>query len=242
MSAMNNHDRNTPGGFLIIDKPLEMSSARAVAIVKRKSGGMKTGHAGTLDPLATGVLVLGLGAATKSISLVMGSTKRYTTTIDLTAFTTTDDAEGERTEVHLEHPPTHEDLVQSLASFNGVTMQRPPNYSAVKVGGRRAYKLARGGATPQVKPREVIAHEITLLEYAWPTVRLQMLVGKGFYVRSLARDLGIQLGTGGHCIAIRRTAVGPFTLENAHDPDALLDPLDLGLLIDVERAISLLGV
>jgi tRNA pseudouridine55 synthase len=230
-----------PPGFLVIDKPSGMSSMRAVAIVRRKAGGLKTGHAGTLDPLATGVLVLALGRATKSIDLVMATSKRYRTVIDFTAFTTTDDREGDRTEVTVENPPVLDDIKNALDRFQGEVMQAPPSFSAMKVNGRRAYKLARSGKPPKLEPRKVIVHSIEIVNYRWPEVELDLHVGKGFYVRSLARDLGNILETGGHCASIRRTAVGAFTLEGAVEPDDLADPLPAGVLIDIDTALGLTG-
>jgi len=236
-----NKDSGTPSGFLVVDKPRGMSSMRVVSIIRRKAGGLKTGHAGTLDPLATGVLVLALGRATKGIELMMGTPKRYRTVIDLTAFTTTDDREGDREEVEVGSPPDRRGIEQALEGFKGRIMQRPPAFSAMKVGGRRAYKLAREGRAPRLEPRPVDVHQIDVIDYSWPELELELHVGKGFYVRSLARELGAVLGTGGHCAAIRRTAVGPFTLEAAIDPDEAEDPLPLALLIDVETAIGMVG-
>ena len=215
---------------------------KAVAVVRRKCGGLKVGHAGTLDPLATGVLVVALGRATKSISEVMNTTKRYRTVIDLSAFTTTDDKEGERTEVESSQRPTSSDIEDKLELFRGESLQRPPNFSAMKIGGRRAYKIARAGETPELEPRKVHAHEIALIRYEWPHVELDLHVDKGFYVRSLARNLGEELATGGHCASIRRTAVGPFTLEGAEDPNELPDPLPLGHILDVESVLRMLSV
>ena len=213
----------------------------AIAILRRKAGGVKTGHAGTLDPLATGVLVAALGKATKSIARIMDTTKRYETRIDLSAFTQTDDREGAREEVHVPDPPSIESVEQALDRFRGASLQRPPAYSAMKVGGRRAYQLARSGKEPSLEPRPVTAHEIRIQRYEWPFLELDLHVEKGFYVRSLARELGTRLETGGYCESIRRTAVGPFTLSMAHDPEKLDDPLPLDLLLDVPAAISMIG-
>ena len=229
-----------PPGFLVLDKPPHMSSMKAVAIVRRKAGGLKTGHAGTLDPLATGVLVVALGRATKSISLVMNTTKKYRTVIDCSAFTSTDDREGDRTEVEITKIPSRDDVERALEQFRGESMQRPPAFSAMKVGGRRAYKLARAGTIPTLEARPVFAHGIELIRYEWPEIELDLHVEKGFYVRSLARDLGEPLATGGHCASIRRTAVGPFTLEGAHDPEELPDPLPVGYILDIDTILRLL--
>ena len=195
---------------------------KAVAIVRRRAGGARTGHAGTLDPLATGVLVLALGKCTKQIDSLMATEKRYLTTIDLTAFTTTDDVEGERTEVvpgtpgARPAPPTRGEVERTLAErFTGTVMQRPPAFSAMKVGGRRAYALARKGEAPELAARPVTINSVTITAYEWPLLSLDIHCGKGTYVRSIARELGQALGTGGHCTMIRRTAVGEFTIDRA---------------------------
>ena len=228
-------------GFIVLDKPSNMSSMKAIAILRRKAGRPKTGHAGTLDPLATGVLVCALGKATKSISRMMDTTKRYRTMIDLSAFTSTDDLEGEPERITPDGIPTQSGLEEALEAFTGSFLQRPPAFSAMKVKGRRAYQLARSGEEVVLEPRPVMVHEMTLVKYEWPMVELELLVDKGFYVRSLARELGMRLGTGGHCTSIRRTAVGPFTLEGAHDPESLPDPLPAELVLGIEDAIILLG-
>ena len=239
MAGADNSNSKT-SGFIVLDKPEGLSSMTAIAILRRKAGGLKTGHAGTLDPLATGVLVAAVGRATKSISRVMDTTKRYRTRIDLGAFTETDDREADRVEVATDDPPDLERIEGALEGMRGTHLQPPPAYSAMKVGGRRAYQLARQGRPVPMAPREVTAHSVKVLEYRWPVLELDLHVDKGFYVRSLARMLGESLGTGGHCLAIRRTAVGPFDLSMAHDPEALEDPLPLGLLIGVDDALVLL--
>ena len=198
-------------GILVLDKDLGMSSMRAVEIARRRAGRAKAGHAGTLDPLATGVLVIAFGRATKAIDLLMATEKRYETDVDLSAFTTTDDREGERREVMIANPPAREKVESVLQNFRGTISQRPPAFSAIHVAGKRAYQLARNDAPPELPPRAVAVHEIALMAYDWPIARISMRTGKGFYVRSLARDLGVALGTGGHCATLRRTAVGPFT-------------------------------
>jgi tRNA pseudouridine55 synthase len=228
-------------GILVLDKPLGLTSMTAVAAVRRRAGGVRTGHAGTLDPLATGVLVLALGRATRSIERLMATEKRYRTEIDLTAFTTTDDREGERTEVAVAAPPDEAAVRAALARFTGTIQQRPPAFSAMKVGGRRAYAAARKGTPMELAPRPVRVDAIEPVAYRWPLVTLDIRCGKGFYVRSLARDLGVALGTGGHCASIRRTAVGPFTLDEARPLDALPQRLATGDLLPLEAALARLG-
>lgn len=228
-------------GLLVVDKPLRMSSARAVAIVKRRAGRAKTGHAGTLDPLATGVLVLGIGRATRLLGQFMDAEKRYRTTVDLTAFTTTDDLEGERTEVAIDTPPTPAEVAAALGRFVGRIMQRPPAHSAIKIGGRRSYALARAGKAVEPEPREVTIHHVELLRYDWPRIEIDVRCAKGVYIRSLARDIGVVLKTGGHCVELRRTGVGPFLEAEATAPDDLPAELRQSDLIDPDVALARLG-
>jgi len=171
----------------------------------------------------------------------MNTTKRYHTTIDLSAFTSTDDREGERFDISVSTPPTFKDIEQTLDQFRGDSLQRPPAFSAMKIGGQRAYKLARSGSDPNLKPRPVFVHEIDIVEYKWPTLELNLHVDKGFYVRSLARDIGEALQNGGHCASIRRTAVGPFTLEGASNPETLPDPLPVDHLLDIDTVLSMIN-
>ena len=203
-------------GVLVIDKPHGMTSMRAVERVRRSLGGAKAGHAGTLDPLATGVLLVAIGRATKQIPFLMGLEKRYDTSIDLSATTATLDAEGERVPATLRGaPPDRAAVEAALARFRGTFQQAPPAFSAVKIAGRRAYDLARQGEAVEPKPRDVTVHDLTLVEYAWPVVKLSIRCAKGFYVRSLARDLANALDLAGHCLSIRRSAVGPYDLSMA---------------------------
>jgi tRNA pseudouridine55 synthase len=171
----------------------------------------------------------------------MATEKRYETDVDLSAFTSTDDREGERREIAVTTPPTREAVDTALAGFRGAILQRPPAFSAVHVGGKRAYQLARNDAPPELPPREVLVHEIALLDYAWPIARVAIRSGKGFYVRSLARDLGLALGTGGHCATLRRTAVGPFSAAMARRLDELPERIDESHLIPLETALAMTG-
>ena len=220
-------------GLLIVDKPLGWTSMDVVRRVRKAAGWVKTGHAGTLDPLATGVIVCCVGNATKSVERLMGLEKTYDSTFDLSAFTTTDDREGERTEVAVEEPPSEERVREVLDTFLGDIEQVPPQFSAVHVEGKRAYKLARDGQKVEIKARTVHVESIELLEYAWPIVRVLVKCGRGTYVRSMARDVGVALGTGGHLAGLRRTAVGPYTLEGAADAERLLLPIMQHDLLDV---------
>jgi tRNA pseudouridine55 synthase len=231
-------------GILIVDKPAGITSMTAVSIVRRKvtdERHAKVGHAGTLDPLATGVLVMAIGRATAAIDRLMATDKRYETSIDLSAFTTTDDREGQRSEITVAQPPTHERIAGTLARFTGEFRQRPPDFSAVKVGGQRAYALARRGENVQVETRAVRVHDLRLVHYRWPLVDLEIHCAKGFYVRSLARDLGEALGTGGHCASIRRTAVGPFTLDMARRLHDLPNRLQDDDLLPIDTALAMVA-
>ena len=261
--AETNANTNDPlTGLLVLDKPVGISSMTAVAIVRRRAGRgagqtasaagpgdpapggrpkrVRTGHAGTLDPLASGVLVLALGKATKAIDRLMATDKRYETTIDLSAFTTTDDAEGERTAVEVPNPPSRAEIERVLGrDLTGEIHQTPPAFSAVKVQGQRAYKLARRGEGVAVKPRRVTVHAISVLKYDWPELTIGVHCAKGVYIRALARDLGRALGTGGTCLNIRRTAVGPFTLGMAKSIDELPEAIGAGDLLPVEEGLRL---
>ncbi len=213
----------------------------AVAIVRSRAKRAKTGHAGTLDPLATGVLVLALGKkATRNLDRFMATDKRYVTTIDLSAFTATDDAEGERREVTVTSPPALEHIHETVGRFVGRIMQRPPVYSAIKVGGRRAYDLSRRGVDVEIRERPVLIHDIRVVGYDWPMLQIEVHCAKGTYIRSLARDLGEALGTGGYCQELRRTAVGPFTLAMARTVDELPDSITQDDLMNLEEALELL--
>ncbi len=223
-------------GLLVVDKPLGWSSMDVVRHVRKAAGFVKTGHAGTLDPLATGVVVCCIGNATKAVERLMSLPKVYDTKIDLSAFTQTDDREGEREEVEVAEPPSEEALRAALEPFVGDIEQVPPRFSAVHVDGKRAYKLAREGKEVVLEARPVRIDSIELVAYEWPIASLLITCGKGMYVRSLARDLGTSLGTGGHLASLRRTAVGPYTLDGAADAERLLAPIAQSDLLDVPPA------
>lgn len=208
--------------MLVLDKPLGMLSARAVAIVRKRTGGAKVGHAGTLDPLATGVLVLCLGSATKRIEALMGEEKEYLAEVDLSVVSPSDDLETEPEPVPVERIPTLREVEAACARFVGEIAQRPPTYSAVHVGGQRAYDLARAGRMAE-RPaaKRVRIDSIRVVRYEWPRLTLDVQTGKGVYIRSLARDLGEALGVGGMLRGLRRTRVGPFRAEDAMTLDAM---------------------
>lgn len=242
MGRANKAGAASMNGVLVVDKPVGITSMDAVAVVRRRAGGVKTGHAGTLDPLAEGVLVMGLGAATRALKHFMATDKRYRTEIDLGAFTDTDDLEGTRDEVEVTAVPSETQVRATLARFVGTITQRPPARSAVKIGGQRAYRLARQGKTPEMPPRQVAVHAVNLVRYAWPLLEIEVACGSGTYIRSLARDIGRALGTGGHCRTLRRTAVGPFAESMAIRLDDVPDPLEQSDILPLDEALARLEV
>src|SRR5262245_15633475 len=205
-------------GILLIDKPLGKTSHDVVDLVRRELGERSVGHAGTLDPLATGLLILGVGKATRILEY-MQYDKTYEVEIRLGMLTETDDADGARIE---ERPvPSREELEAAAAKLVGEILQKPPRYSAVKVEGRKLYEYARKGREVEAPERKVRVDELALLAYDPPRARFRVRGSKGLYVRSIARDLG------GHVAALRRTACGPFRVEDA-GPDLL--PMDVALM------------
>ena len=208
-------------GILNIDKPQWLSSHDVVARVRRICGTRKVGHAGTLDPLATGVLLVCVGRVTRLSEYLMGQQKTYKATVRLGQTTNTYDAEGEVTE---ERPFAHisEAIIeQALNSFRGPIEQIPPIYSALKVDGQPMYKLARAGKEVELKPRPVTIYELDLLEWKPPFLQLRIVCSTGTYIRSLAHDIGELLGCGGHITLLRRTAVGEFQISDAVSLDTL---------------------
>jgi tRNA pseudouridine55 synthase len=202
-------------GWFNLDKPAGMTSAACVNAVRRATGAAKLGHAGTLDPPATGILPIALGEATKTMPYVTDATKRYTFTVNWGARTETDDAEGEVVETS-DARPEEADIVAALPGFTGMIEQVPPAYSAIKVDGQRAYAKARAGEDVELAAREIEIHAFELLEILdRDRARFAVTSGKGAYMRALARDLAAALGTCGHLSGLRRTAVGPFREEAA---------------------------
>ncbi len=202
-------------GWLNFDKPENMTSTQAVGTLKRLFNAQKVGHSGTLDPLATGILPIAFGEATKTVQWVMDSDKEYVFTIGWGRSTTTLDLEGE-TNALSENRPTNSDIQTALESFIGEIEQVPPKFSAIKIDGKRAYDMARDNDEFEIEGRTVMVHEAELLkinDIHHATFRLR--VGKGFYVRSFARDIAVALNTVGHVSNLRRTKVGAFKEENA---------------------------
>jgi len=202
-------------GWLVLDKPVGMTSTHAVSVVKRLFQARRAGHAGTLDPLASGLLPIALGEATKTVPFVMDGRKIYRFTVRWGEERDTDDAEGRAIEISAERPTA--DAIRALIPrFSGLIEQVPPRFSAVKIGGERAYDLARDGEAVELAPRPIEVHHLELVETPDPDHSvLAAECGKGTYVRALARDMGRALGCFGHVTALRRTAVGPFAEQNA---------------------------
>lgn len=213
-------------GLLLVNKPLKWTSFDVVAKVRgvvsahARANGLprvKVGHTGTLDPMATGLLVLAIGSYTKKISSLTKQDKTYEATITLGSTSPTDDVEGELTKYN-DLVPTQQEVEKALLTFVGKISQVPPNFSAIKVGGIRSYNAARKGKTLKLEPREVNIYSINDIAYAYPNVSCVLHVGSGTYIRSIARDLGQKLGTGAYLSALKRTSVGGYSLKNAVDP------------------------
>jgi len=211
-------------GWLILDKPAGITSTQALNKVKRALDAQKAGHGGTLDPLATGLLPIALGAATKTVPYVMDGTKLYHFTIRFGESRDTDDAEGAVTATTTTRP-TDAQIHAALPAFRGTIMQIPPAFSAIKVDGERAYDLARAGAPPELAPRPAQVDKFDLIGRPDEnTAQFEVASGKGVYMRALARDLAIACGTLGHITVLRRLRVGPFTENMAVSMDTILDP------------------
>jgi tRNA pseudouridine55 synthase len=206
---------NPISGILAINKPKDWTSFDVVAKIRNKLNVKKVGHTGTLDPQATGVLVLCIGKGTKLCQKLTGFDKEYVCEITLGANSTTDDQEGEITPVKNASEAPITDIENVLKKFTGTFAQMPPQCSAKKIKGKKAYELARKGEKAELKPVDVTVHQIELIDYKWPVLKFKISCGKGFYVRSLARDIGEKLGVGGYLTALERTKVGHFAIENA---------------------------
>ena len=217
----------TAFGLIIVDKPVGPTSHQVVTIVRKGSGVRKVGHAGTLDPRASGVLVLCLGAATRLSEYLSISTKCYRAIVRFGTATRTFDTEGDVT-LDTGRVPTLRQVREVLPSFSGTIEQTPPPFSAIKVKGKKAYELARKGDEPQLDAREVTISKLEVVSFNSPDLTLDIECSAGTYIRSLANDLGTALGTGAHLAGLQRTKAGPFTLEDAIP----LPKLEVGFLVD----------
>jgi tRNA pseudouridine55 synthase len=240
-------------GWIVLDKPVGITSTHALGIVKRLYKADKAGHAGTLDPLASGILPLAFGEATKTVPYVMDGEKAYRFTVTWGVETNTDDSDGVMVNSAAERP-THAQIEAILPRFMGVILQTPPQFSALKIDGERAYDLARDGETVKLEPREVEITALRLVAQTQDTATFEAECGKGTYVRALARDFGRLLGCFGHITALRRTRVGPFgEMEAVTIPDlqtagedgpqtpdlmAMMQPVERGLSSLLSVAIS----
>lgn len=214
------------GAIFLIDKPLEWSSFDVVKFLRKRIRVKKVGHAGTLDPLATGMLILCCGKATKSISMIQDLPKVYTGEITFGKVTTTYDAEGEVTEEASWDHITKEKIVDVLdKEFTGTVKQIPPMYSALKYGGKKLYELARKGEEVVRLPRQVTFHEHEILNFEPPRLTLKIKCSKGTYIRSLARDMGEALGSKAYLSGLERTAIGDFLVDDALTPHKMGDQL-----------------
>ena len=236
------HPELTKDGWLVIDKPSGFTSFQIVKVIRRLYSIKKVGHAGTLDPLATGILPIALGEATKTIPYVMAPDKTYHFTVCWGDDRDTNDSDGRVTAKSKERP-SEGSIMDILQKFKGKFAQVPPDYSAIKVNGQRAYKLARGEKPVQLKARTVEVKSIELLKIVdRDHAEFRVTTSKGFYVRSLARDLGLKLGTFGHIVALRRSQVGSFYEKDSILLDSLLalehSRGKFEALLPVERALD----
>ncbi|MDR1008721.1 MAG: tRNA pseudouridine(55) synthase TruB [Rickettsiales bacterium] len=228
-------------GFINIDKSEGIGSTEVVSALKKllfpRFGRMKIGHTGTLDPLASGVLPIALGEATKAIPYMEPTLKIYIFAIKFGVSTTTDDRAGEVVETSTKIPSVRE-IEEVLPKFMGAISQIPPRFSAIKINGQRAYDLARAGAEFDIKPRANFIHLLRLIEQvAMDEFKFEVQAERGFYVRSLARDMAAALGTAGHASLIRRTASGPFTLESAISLDNIAKMLQNSAQLDAREFV-----
>lgn len=229
-------DAGSRPGLVVVDKPGGMTSHDVVGRCRRIFGTRKVGHAGTLDPMATGVLVIGIERATKILGLIAGTSKTYVATIRLGQSTSTDDAEGELLEQVSADQVTDEAVGAAVADLRGDIEQIPSTVSAIKIGGKRAYQLARDGETVELKARAVRINRFDIVairrEAGLLDVDVEVDCSSGTYIRALARDIGAALGVGGHLTALRRTRVGHFGLDQARTLDVLADGPALSYTLD----------
>lgn len=207
-------------GWVVLDKPIGMTSTHAVSVVKRAFSAKKAGHAGTLDPLASGLLPIALGEATKTVPFVMDGRKAYQFTVAWGTQTNTDDTEGSVIATS-DKRPDEAAILALLPRFTGTILQTPPKFSAIKIAGERAYDLARDGEEVELEARPVEIDSLVIVSHDGATTTFEAECGKGTYVRAIARDLGVALGCLGHVAHLRRTRVGPFTVAEAAGVETL---------------------
>lgn len=206
--------RTSDNKIFAVWKPKGPSSAQFLDLIKKKLRIRKVGHAGTLDPLASGILIVGVGrAATSRLHMAVGAEKEYVVKIKLGATSSTDDEEGKKTKKDVKAFPHLQRVERCLKDFVGNIDQTPPVYSAIKINGTPAYKLARMGKKIELRSRKVKIYSIEILSYEWPHLALKVVTGPGVYIRSLARDIGAALGVGGYVTELTRTRVGEFTRD-----------------------------
>lgn len=228
-------------GIISLNKPVGISSARALDRVRAITRQRRSGHAGTLDPAADGVLIICLGRATKLVEAMMDLRKEYRVAARLDVTSESYDSDRPLIPVDVGTPPARSDVAAALRRFEGELQQTPPAVSALKVGGRRAYALVRAGITPALAPRTVRIYELVLHDYHWPALTFSMSCGRGAYVRSVVRDLGATLATGGCLTALTRTAVGPFDVQDSWTIERLAAASMEEYLIPLERARELIA-
>jgi tRNA pseudouridine55 synthase len=218
---------NPDGEIILIDKPADMSSFGVVARVRRvlsqrEGKKVKVGHTGTLDPFATGLMIILAGKATKRSNEFLKKDKVYEATVMLGKTSTTGDPEGEITENAVESIPSREDVERAVQKFTGKIMQKVPAFSAVKINGERAYKLARKGQEVATPTREVEIYETKILDYNYPELKIRTHVSSGTYIRTLGEDIGTELGTGAYLTALRRTRTGDYDIKDATELDQFM--------------------
>ncbi len=232
-----------PAGIINLNKPKGITSAKALYRVRRTTRVKKSGHAGTLDPMATGVLLLCQGRATKLVERLMDQPKVYRTTARLDVTSDSFDAEQPLIDVPIRATPTLAQIHEILAGFEGTISQIPPRYSAIKLGGLPAYKTVGMENAPEIKPKSVTVYWMHLHAFDWPTIDFEVACGRGTYIRSLIRDIGERLSTGGCLTSLARTAVGPFNLENAWTFDGIESAAEGDpYLTPIEKVIEWLDV
>lgn len=227
MSASNLHTEAGHSGILLIDKPAGITSFDCIRRLRKTLGIKKIGHAGTLDPMATGLMIMLVGKATKRAGEFIKQDKSYLAEITLGANSDTGDKEGEIKEIS-DKQPTIDEVRLVVDALVGRQTQVPSRYSAIKIGGVPAYKLARAGKEPQMPAREVEVYSIKMLHYDYPLIKIEFLVSSGTYIRSLAEDIGLKLGTGAYLSDLRRTTIGRLNINQAKK----LDEVRLG---DINR-------